>query len=55
MMTLKRNEVPNTKAEFLKKWKNDYIFRCKAQNTGFNVVLDNVIFPDGQVAGARVK
>lgn len=55
MKNLTANEFPKTKAEFLKKWRNDHIFRARALNMGFNVVFDNVIFPDGQIAGARVK
>lgn len=55
MKRITADEMPKTRAEFLKKWKEDHIFRSKAQNMGFYVVFDNVIFPDGQVAGLRVK
>ena len=55
MKRLTNAEMPKTRAEFLSKWKNDHVFRSRALNKGFNVVFDNVIFPDGQVAGARVK
>ena len=55
MTRLTTAEMPKTRAEFLSKWKNDHVFRARALNMGFNVIMDNVIFPDGQVAGAKVK
>lgn len=55
MKRLTTAEMPKTKAEFLSKWRDDHIFRARALNMGFNVVFDNVIFPDGKIAGARVK
>ena len=53
-LKLTRNEVPNTRVEFLKKWNTDTIFRCKAQVAGFKVVFDNVIFPNGKIAGKQI-
>lgn len=55
MKNLTRNEVPNTRAEFLKKWKEDKFFRSRALNMGFNVVMDCVILPNGMIAGHGVK
>jgi hypothetical protein len=55
MMKLTRNEVPNTRKEFVKKFRTDYIFRSKAQTMGFSVVGDTVIFPNGKVANSYIK
>ena len=55
MKRLTLEEIPKTRTEFLTKWRTDRIFRSRAMNMGFNVILDNVIFPDGQVAGVKVK
>ena len=56
MKRLTREECPNTRAEFVKKWNSDHIFRAKAQQMGFEVVFDNVIFPNRQfVAGTEVR
>lgn len=54
-LKLTRNECPNTRAEFIKKWNSDASFRVKAELAGFRVVLDNVIFPNGTVADSKVK
>lgn len=54
-MKLIRAEVPNTRGEFLAKWRNDAAFRAKAELMGFHVVFDNVIFPSGAVADPRMK
>ena len=48
------------KAEFLRKYRNDYVFRAECKSKGIKVIQDNVIFfnPDGSVkaiAGAYVK
>lgn len=47
------------KAEFLKRWRNDWKFRFQMRQKGIWVIQDNVIFfnPDGtvkSVAGAYV-
>lgn len=55
MTRLTKNEIPETRAEFLRKWKEDRVFRSRAQNMGFNVIMDCVQFPDGNIAGKRVK
>lgn len=55
MMKLTRAEVPNTRKEFVQKFRTDYIFRSKAQTMGFSVVGDTVIFPNGKVANSYVK
>ena len=55
MMKLTRNEVPNTRAEFVQKFRTDCVFRSKAQNMGFAVMGDTVIFPNGKVANSYVK
>lgn len=55
MKRLTREECPNTRAEFVKKWNSDHIFRAKAQQMGFEVIFDNVKFPNGSVADTKVK
>ena len=55
MMTLTRNEVPNTRRAFVEKFRTDKVFRCKAQNMGFSVVGESVIFPNGKIAHSYVK
>jgi hypothetical protein len=52
---LEKHEIPNTREGFVAKWQNDAIFRAKAQLAGYNVLFENVIFPDGRVADMRVK
>ena len=54
-LKLTRNECPNTRAEFVKKWNSDASFRVKAELAGFRVVFENVIFPNGVVADSKVK
>lgn len=51
---LNRNEIPNTRAAFVEKWNSDNVFRSKAKDAGFNVVFENVIFPDGKIADTRI-
>lgn len=53
-LKLTRNDCPNTRKDFLAKWKADGSFRAKAQLAGFRVIADNVIFPNGKVADTRV-
>lgn len=56
MRRLNRNEVPNTRAAFVKKWEADRIFRNRAMNMGFDVLFNGVVvFPNGKVAGLTVK
>ena len=55
MMKLTRNDVPNTRKAFVEKFRKDYVFRAKAQNMGFAVVGETVIFPNGKVANSYVK
>lgn len=48
------------KADFIKLWNTDFIFRNLAKNKGINVIQNNVIFfnADGSVkaiAGAYIK
>ena len=54
-LKLTRNECPNTRAEFIKKWNSDKLFRTKAELAGFKVMFENVIFPNGAVADSKVK
>lgn len=54
-LKLTRNECPNTRAEFVRKWNSDASFRVKAELAGFKVICENVVFPDGKVADTRVK
>lgn len=54
-LKLTRNECPNTRAEFVRKWNSDATFRVKAELAGFKVICENVIFPSGKVADTRVK
>lgn len=46
---------PKTRSQFVAKFRNDYIFANYAKVYGFSVIGDNVIFPDGKVANAKVK
>ena len=46
---------PKTRKEFVRKYNADYVFRGHAQTFGFAVLGENVIFPNGMVANARVK
>jgi len=40
-----RKEVSTmTKAQFLTKWRNDYVFRADMKAKGIRVIQDNVIF-----------
>ena len=55
MRKLKFEECPKTRAEFVRKYKEDNVFRAKAKCSGFQVIFDNVIFPNGKVASANVK
>ena len=48
-------ECPKTRVAFIKKWNDDVVFRHRAKATGFQVVFDTVIFPNGKVAGKNVK
>lgn len=54
-LKLTRNDCPNTRAEFVKKWNSDGVFRAKAELAGFRVVFENVVFPNGKVADTRVQ
>ena len=49
-----------SKVEFLKKYRNDFVFRAECLAKGIKVIQNNVIFfnPDGSVkaiAGAYVR
>ena len=56
MRRLNRNEVPNTRVEFINKWNSDRIFKARATNMGFNVLFNKVVvFPDGKMADERVR
>jgi hypothetical protein len=55
MTKLTTNEMPKTRVEFLEKWRNDRIFKARAQYSGFNVLFDCVILPSGKVVGMDVK
>lgn len=48
-------ECPKTRAEFIKKYHSDYVFKNYAQNFGFCVVGECVILPNGMVANSHVK
>lgn len=55
-MRLERNEVPNTRAEFIRKWNADVSFRVRAELAGFRVLFgENVVLPNGKIADRRVK
>lgn len=48
------------KADFIKRFKTDFVFRAEARAKGIRVIQDNVIFfnPDGSlkyIAGAYVR
>lgn len=55
MRRLNRNEVPNTRAEFIAKWNSDRMFKARAKNMGFKVLFNAVVLPNGMVAGVHVK
>ena len=56
MKRLTFEECPKTKADFIRKWNSDRVFRARAQYTGFDILFGtNVVFPDGKIAGAKVK
>lgn len=46
---------PKTRQAFVTKYNTDRVFRNWAQVFGFAVLGENVLFPDGKVANARVK
>ncbi len=48
-------ECPKTRAEFIRKYHEDRVFRQKCDNANIQVVFDSVIFPTGKIANARVK
>lgn len=48
-------DCPKTRAEFVKKYNSDHVFRQRAECTGIRVIADCVIFPDGKIASKRVK
>lgn len=48
-------ECPKTRAEFVRKYNTDHVFKARAEYSGFKVVFDNVIMPNGMVASANVK
>ena len=55
MRKLKFEECPKTRAEFVRKYKEDNVFRARAKCSGFQVIFDNVILPNGKVAPANLK
>ena len=56
MKKLTFEECPKTRVEFIKKWNEDRVFRARAQYTGFDILFnENVILPNGKIAGAKVK
>ena len=55
MRKLKFEECPKTRAEFVRKYNGDNVFRAKAKYSGFQVIFDNVILPNGKVASANLK
>ena len=57
MMTKQKfySQCPKTRAEFVKKYNTDDVFRNYAKVFGFAVLGENVLFPTGKVANARVK
>ena len=48
-------ETPKTRAEFVKAWNSNHVFRARAEYTGFKVLFENVILPNGKVADAKVR
>ena len=56
MTRLMINEIPKTRAGFVKKWNDDHVFRARAQIMGFQVLFGGiVVLPSGKVAGVKVK
>ena len=48
-------ETPKTRAEFVRRFRADHVFRARAQYTGFSVIGENVVLPNGKVASPKVK
>jgi hypothetical protein len=55
MQKLTFDECPKTREGFLKRWREDRVFRARAQYTGFDVLWENVILPNDKVVGVKVK
>lgn len=55
MTVLTFAETPKTRKAFIEKFKSDHIFKARAEYTGFRVIGENVILPNGKVASPRVK
>ena len=55
MTRLTLAETPKTRKAFIEKFKSDHIFKARAEYTGFHVIGENVIFPNGTVATPHVK
>lgn len=46
---------PKTRAEFVSRFRSDHVFRNSAKVLGFAVIGENVVFPNGAVASAKVR
>lgn len=55
MTVLTFAETPKTRKAFIDKFNSDHIFKARAEYTGFRVIGDNVVLPNGTVATPRVK
>lgn len=55
MTRLTLAETPKTRKAFIEKFKSDHIFKARAEYTGFRVIGENVILPNGTVATPNVK
>lgn len=52
---LKFEECPKTRKEFIEKCNNSPIFKARAEYTGFRILFNNILMPDGKIATVKVK
>ena len=55
MTVLTFAETPKTRKAFLEKFHTDHVFKARAEYTGFRVIGENVVLPNGTVATPRTK
>lgn len=55
MTVLTFAETPKTRKAFLEKFHTDHIFKARAEYTGFRVIGENVVLPNGAVATPKTK
>lgn len=55
MTVLTFAETPKTRKAFLEKFHTDHVFKARAEYTGFRVIGENVVLPNGTVATPKIK